>query len=87
VSSASASSGRPGNRPLAVIVGIIGILAVIVGVLYFALTSLPGFLTLGSHVHGAGHHLLRGAVALIVGIVLLIVAWRTSKSKTAPAQH
>lgn len=72
---------KAGNRPVSIVLGVVGVVAVIVGILYFAVTNLPGFLTAGSHVHGAGHHLLRGAVALVVGLVLLFLAWWVTRRK------
>ena len=55
------------KKPLVIILAVIGVLAIIVGILYMvAGTSLPSFLTAGSHVH-KGNHLARGGVALVVG--------------------
>jgi hypothetical protein len=82
VSSASLPGGTSAKRPLVIILGVLGVLAVILGVVYFAVTNLPHFLTAGSHVHAAsGHHLIRGAVALVVGLVLVGAAWWFSRSK------
>jgi len=45
-------------------------------------TGLPGFRTAGSHVKSAsGHHIIRGAVALVVGVVLVGAAWWVSRTK------
>ena len=46
-------------------------------------TSLPSFLTAGSHVHKGGSHLARGGVALILGVACLIGAWFSSKTKSS----
>ena len=84
MSSTSVSDGTSTSRkPLVIILAVIGILAIIVGVLYMvAGTSLPSFLTAGSHVH-KGNHLARGGVALVIGVACLIGAWFSSKTKSS----
>jgi uncharacterized membrane protein len=84
VSSTSVSGGTSTSRkPLVIILTVIGVLALIVGILYLvAGTSLPSFLTAGSHVH-KGNHLARGGVALVVGVACLIGAWFSSKTKSS----
>ena len=84
MSSTSVSGGTSTSRkPLVIILTVIGVLAIIVGVLYMvAGTSLPSFLTAGSHVH-KGNHLARGGVALVVGVACLIGAWFSSKTKSS----
>ena len=83
MSSTSVSGGTSTSRkPLVIILTVIGVLAIIVGVLYMvAGTSLPSFLTAGSHVH-KGNHLARGGVALVVGVACLIGAWFSSKTRS-----
>jgi hypothetical protein len=83
VSTASVSGGAStSKKPLVIILAVIGVLAIIVGVLYMvAGTSLPSFLTAGSHVH-KGNHLARGGVALVVGLACLIGSWFSTKSKS-----
>ena len=83
-SSTSVSGGTStSKKPLVIILAVIGILAIIVGVLYMvAGTSLPSFLTAGSHVH-KGNHLARGGVALVLGVACLIGAWFSSKPKSS----
>ena len=84
MSSASVSGGTSTSRkPLVIILAVIGVLALIVGILYLvAGTSLPSFLTAGSHVH-KGNHLARGGVALVLGVACLIGAWFSSKTKSS----
>jgi hypothetical protein len=84
VSSASVSGGTStSKKPLVIILTVIGVLALVVGILYMvAGTSLPSFLTAGSHVH-KGNHLARGGVALVVGVACLIGAWFSSKTKSS----
>jgi uncharacterized membrane protein YidH (DUF202 family) len=77
VSTASAASGA-GKKPVVLALAIIGAVVLIVGILWF-LGATPAFLNVGSHVHKSGHHLIRGAVAAVVGIVLLVFAWIQNK--------
>lgn len=70
-----------GRRPLVIVLAVIGVIAIVVGVLYLvAGNSLPSFLTAGSHVH-KGNHDERGAAALIVGVAAFIGAWISSKGR------
>ncbi len=85
MSSASVSSGAStSKKPLVIILAVIGIVAIIVGILYLVGGSaVPHFLVAGSHVKGKGHHLARGGVAIIVGIAALIGSWFATKSKSS----
>ena len=77
-----AHAAQPGPRPVAkgfmiagIVIALLGILAIIVGVIYLTVNagSLPSFL---GTVHGkghSGHRTTRGGVALGVGIVLFII--------------
>lgn len=83
MSSASVSGGASaaGKKPLVIVLAVIGVLALILGILYMvAGNSLPGFLTAGSHVK-SGNHLARGGVCLVVGVVVLIGSWLTGRNK------
>jgi hypothetical protein len=85
VSSASATGGASGTsrKPLIIVLAVIGVVALILGIMYMvAGTSLPSFLTSGSHVK-SGNHVYRGAVCLVVGVVALIGAWLTGRSKAS----
>jgi hypothetical protein len=86
VSSASVSGGSSSStRTLVIVLAVIGIIALIIGVLYMtAGSSLPSFLTAGSHVK-KGNHLARGAVALVVGLALLGGAWFMGRKSKAGA--
>jgi hypothetical protein len=86
VSSASVSGGASsGSRTLVIVLAVIGIIALIVGLLYLVDgNSLPSFLTAGSHVK-KGNHIARGAVALVLGIALLAGAWFTGRKTKAGA--
>jgi hypothetical protein len=83
VSTASVPSGASSSKkPLIIVLAVIGVIAIILGILYMvAGSSLPSFLTSGSHVH-KGNHLARGGVALVVGIAAFIGAWFSTKSKS-----
>lgn len=63
------------SRLLMVLLVVLGILAVIAGIIYLVepIHSLPSFFP-GSAAHGQGHHHIRGYIAIVVGIVLLILA-------------
>ena len=60
-----------------IVLAVIGVVALIVGILYFVGAS-PAFLNVGSHVKSGGH-LARGAVGVVVGLVLLGLAWFANK--------
>ncbi|HEX3491583.1 MAG TPA: hypothetical protein VHU92_19720 [Streptosporangiaceae bacterium] len=84
MSSASLPGGASAKRPLVIVLGVLGVLAVILGIVFMVATGLPHFLTAGSHVKAAnGHHLIRGTVAIVVGVVLVGAAWWFSRSKKA----
>ncbi|HKA95493.1 MAG TPA: hypothetical protein VKD66_04440 [Streptosporangiaceae bacterium] len=71
--SAPSSGGSPSRRALAVILAIVGVLAIIAGILYVAGAANSLHFMVGS-VH-KGHHLVRAAVSFVVGAALLIGAW------------
>jgi uncharacterized membrane protein YidH (DUF202 family) len=76
VSSQSVSDGGS-KRTLVIVLAIIAVIALVLGILWLT-GSAPSFLDSGSHVK-SGNHLLRGAVALVVGIACAAGAWWTSK--------
>ncbi len=78
MNSARMSDGSPGRRALAVILAIIGVLAIIAGILYVTGTANSLHFMVGS-VH-KGHHQVRAAVSFVAGVVLLIGAWLTGRS-------
>ena len=84
MSGTSVSDGTStSKKPLVIILVVIGVLAIIVGILYLvAGSSLPSFLTAGSHVH-KGNHLARGGVALVIGVACLIGAWSSCPPRPA----
>jgi protein-S-isoprenylcysteine O-methyltransferase Ste14 len=76
VSSVGESPSRPAGRMIgAVVAGIIALLFIVAGFIYVAepAKSLPSIMghTAGSN----GHHPLRAAGCLIVGVVFAVLAW------------
>jgi hypothetical protein len=65
-----------------VVLVVLGILAVVVGIIYLVepIHSLPSFLP-GHAAHGKGHHHIRGYVAIAVGIILVVVAGLAGRSR------
>jgi len=70
------------SRLVMVVLVVLGILAVVVGIIYLVepIHSLPSFFP-GSAAHGRGHHHIRGYVAIVVGIILLIIAAIAGRSR------
>ena len=80
--SPSTESGSSSGRTVAaVILGVIAVLFIVAGIVYIAVPaeSLPGFM--GHVAHSTGHHPLRAAGCLIVGVVFAIGAWFALKYK------
>ena len=69
----------PGRRALAVILAIIGVLAIIAGILYLAGAANSLHFMVGS-VH-KGHHLVRAAVSFVAGVALLAGAWFVARAR------
>jgi amino acid permease len=79
--SPSTGSGSSGRTATAVIAGVIAIVFIVAGIIYIAepASSLPSFM---GHVAGSsGHHPLRAAGCLIVGVVFAVGAWFALKYK------
>jgi len=79
VSTASAPA-RSSSRALAIVLAVLGILAIILGVLYVAGALNSVHFLVGSHHKGS--HTVRAAVSFVVGVVLLILAWAASRSRS-----
>lgn len=73
MSSASAPSGSPSRGPLVIILTVIGILAIIAGIMYVSGAANSLHFMDGSVHHG--HHLVRAIVSFVVGIAFLIGAY------------
>jgi hypothetical protein len=77
VSSESVSDGS--KRSLTIILAIVAVIAIILGILWFA-GAAPSFLDSGSHVKASsGGHVYRGTAAVVVGLVLGGAAWFSRK--------
>jgi len=81
VSPSTESGSSSGRTVAAVILGVIALLFIVAGIVYIAVPaeSLPGFM--GHVAHSTGHHPLRAAGCLIVGVVFAIGAWFALKYK------
>ncbi len=79
--SAVSMGGSGARRPLAIILAVIGVVAVILGVLLLVAPHSLGFIgTFMGHKHGT--HPIRGAVALVVGVGVLVGAWFVNKKSS-----
>ena len=76
MSSQSVSSASS-KRSLAIILGIVAVIALVLAVLWLT-GSAPSFLDSGSHVKN-GNHLFRGIAGLVVAIVCGAGAWWTGR--------
>lgn len=80
--SPSTESGSSSGRTVAaVVLGVIALVFIVAGIVYVAVPagSLPGFM--GHIANSPGHHPLRAAGCLIVGVVFAIGAWFALKYK------
>jgi protein-S-isoprenylcysteine O-methyltransferase Ste14 len=79
--SSPTGSGSSGRTAFAIIAGVFALAFIVAGIIYIAVpaSSLPGFM---GHVAGStGHHPLRAAGCLIVGVVFAVLAWFALKYK------
>ena len=68
-----------GRRILAVVLAVIGFLAIVLGLLYiFAGTSLPAVVEGSSH---HGHHAVRATVSFVIAAVCFVAAWLLSRRR------
>ncbi|HEX6453200.1 MAG TPA: hypothetical protein VF060_27535 [Trebonia sp.] len=86
----SASGWSPGKITVVAVLAIIGVLAIIAGILYFteparSLPSVLGAITSPASRANA-HRDLRGAVALVIGVILLAAAWFAARSNRSAAK-
>jgi NADH:ubiquinone oxidoreductase subunit 5 (subunit L)/multisubunit Na+/H+ antiporter MnhA subunit len=70
------------SRLVSIVLVVLGILAVVVGVVYLVepIHSLPSFFP-GHALHRRGHHHIRGYIAIAVGIILLIIGAVAGRSR------
>jgi hypothetical protein len=89
MSPSTGSGSTSGRTATAVILSVIALVFIVVGIIYLAVPagSLPSFLghatttVHGKHVSSTGHHPLRAAGTLIVGVVFAVGAWFALKYK------
>lgn len=81
MSPSTESGSSTGRTVAAVILGVIALVFIVAGIVYIAVPagSLPGFM--GHVANSSGHHPLRAAGSLIVGVVFAIAAWFALKYK------
>jgi len=75
------AASRSNGRVLAIILGVLGILAIILGVLYVAGALNSVHFLVGSHHKGS--HAIRAGVSFVVGVVLLVLAWAASRTRSS----
>jgi hypothetical protein len=70
------------SRLVAVVLVVLGILAIVAGVIYLTepIHSLPSFFP-GHAAHGNVHHHIRGYIAIAAGIILIILAVAAGRSR------
>lgn len=81
MSPSTGSGSSSGRTASAVVLGVIAVVFIVAGIIYLAepASSLPGFM--GHVAHSSGHHPLRAAGTLIVGVVFAVGAWFALKYK------
>lgn len=81
MSPSTGSGSSSGRTASAVVLGVIAVIFIVAGIIYLAVPagSLPGFM--GHVAHSSGHHPLRAAGTLIVGVVFAVGAWFALKYK------
>lgn len=85
MSSTSGSVERsPGKIILAALLGVIALIFIVVAIIYLAepASSVPGFL--GHKAGSSGHHPLRAAGSVIIGIIFAVGAWFALAYKPKP---
>ncbi len=75
MSPSTGSGSSTGRMVSAVVLGVIALVFIVAGIIYLAepAGSLPSFM--GHVSHSTGHHPLRAAGSLIVGVVFAVGAW------------
>ena len=76
-----------GDRLLAVLAGIVGLVLIVVGVIYIALDehSIPSFFPGYSSHPSSHHHVKHGIAAILLGLACLAFAWFRSGPRDRPA--
>jgi hypothetical protein len=82
MTSAVASGSSPARRVLVLVLAVLGVLGVLAGILYAAGVANHVHFLVGSTHHG--HHQVRLAVSLVLGVVLLAGAWFLNRAGSKP---
>jgi drug/metabolite transporter (DMT)-like permease len=77
VSTAGTSGAESWRRPLAIVLAILGLLAIVAGILYIAGAANSLHFMVGKVHHG--DHEIRAVVSFVIGVVLLVAAWFVTK--------
>ena len=77
MSSASSPGGSSSRGPLVIVLAVIGVLAIIAGILYISGAANSIHVMVGSVHHG--HHQVRAIVSFVIGIAFLIGAYIASR--------
>jgi hypothetical protein len=87
VSSASVSgTGASGKRPVVITLAVVGVLALVYGILNLAVKNLPKAITLYSSSHSKNAtHPLHAIVAIVVAVALFAGAWWMSRKSSTSA--
>jgi uncharacterized membrane protein HdeD (DUF308 family) len=78
------SSARSAPVWVAALLGLLGLICIVIGIVYFAepAHSLPSFFP-GHTAHGTRARTKHGIAAVVVGVILLIGAWLASGRRRA----
>jgi len=82
VSSASAPGGSANRGPLVIVLTVIGILAILAGILYVSGAANSVHFMDGAVHHG--HHVVRAVVSFVVGVAFLIGAYIAKSRPPTP---
>ena len=76
MSSTSVSGSRSGKRPVVIVLAVLGVLAIVYGIINLVVKGLPKALTLYSGAKSTNvTHPLHAVVALVIGVILIGLAW------------
>ena len=78
--SSASVSGASGKRPLVIVLAIVGVLALVYGILNLAVKGLPKALTLYSTSSKTNiTHPIHAVVAIVIAVILFALAWWQNK--------
>ena len=80
MNAAMTSNSSNARRLMALILAILGLIAIVAGILYVAGSANSLHFMVGS-TH-KGHHEVRAAVSFVIGVALLLAAWFTNRASS-----